>query len=252
MTTKCFFLMTLLANSVAFVLAPSVQATISLDRTRIVFPGNVQSVTLDMFNKDLAIPYQAQAWLEDEQGEKLHNKSAFVVLPPEQSIEPKGQVQLKIQAMPAVNQLPKDRETLFYLNLLGVPPESDKENVVQIKLQTRIKMFYRPEVIAVKPQAMSFQEGLTLTKNGTSYIVNNSTPYFITLAAANTKKGGTVLQGFTPVVISPKSSASLDVSISALGEKPVLAYVNDYGHQIALTFHCTGTTCKVDESKSGE
>ncbi|HFF1823945.1 hypothetical protein [Raoultella ornithinolytica] len=38
--------------------------------------------------------------------------------------------------------------------------------------------------------------------------------------------------------------------ISELGDTPVLVYVNDYGDQIPLTFHCKGTTCKIDENKS--
>ncbi|HFF1823946.1 fimbria/pilus periplasmic chaperone [Raoultella ornithinolytica] len=190
MFAKHVILMVLFVNSVFFVLVPTAQAAISLDRTRIVFPGNTQSLTLNVFNKDQAVPYQAHAWLEDSQGAKLNDKSAFIIMPPEQTIEPRGKAQLRIQAMPAASKLPQDQETLFYLNLLEVPPKSGKDNVVQVILQTRIKMFYRPEALTVNQQMMPFQKELTLTKNGTSYISNNSTPYFITLVTASKKKEG--------------------------------------------------------------
>lgn len=254
MTTKHALLMTLFLSSVVFALVPTAQATISLDRTRIVFPGNTPSLTLNVINKDLAVPYQAQAWLEDAQGAKLNDKSDFVIIPAVQNIEPGGKAQLRIQAMPVTSDLPQDQETLFYLNLLEVPPKSGKDNVVQINLQTRIKMFYRPEALIMKQQMMPFQKELTLTKSGTSYIINNSTPYFISLATASVSatKGRNAAQVFDPYVIPPKSSVRLAGKISELGDAPVLVYVNDYGDQISLTFHCTGTTCKVDDKKPGD
>ncbi|MEX6226452.1 fimbria/pilus periplasmic chaperone [Providencia hangzhouensis] len=39
--------------------------------------------------------------------------------------------------MPTINELPQDRESLFYFNLREVPPKSDKDNVLQIALQTQ-------------------------------------------------------------------------------------------------------------------
>ncbi|WP_153070434.1 fimbria/pilus periplasmic chaperone, partial [Escherichia coli] len=83
--------------------------------------------------------------LEDEQGNKI--QSPLVVLPPVQRIEPGKPSQIKIQALPAAKQLPQDRETLYYFNLREIPPKSNKPNTLQIALQTRIKLFYRPAAI---------------------------------------------------------------------------------------------------------
>lgn len=252
MTMKRVFLMSLLVGSVMSALAPLAQAAISLDRTRVVFPGNEKSVSLTVRNQNHELPYLAQGWLEDEQGTKLEGQSAFTVLPPVQRVEPKGQTQVKIQAMPGASQLPQDRESLFYFNLREIPPKSDKANVLQIALQTRIKMFYRPAALAeaaAKQQATPYQEQLTLTKNGDSYTVTNPTPYFVTLIGASAKKAGDVVPGFEPLMVPPKGSAKLGGSAAALGAAPVLVYVNDYGGQPSLTFRCGGSTCQVDESK---
>lgn len=111
MTIKRVLLMSLAICTVAFAFAPVTQAAISLDRTRIVFPADLQSMNLHVFNKDQVTPYLAKAWLEDSKGEKLNDKSAFIVTPSEQNIEPKSQMQLNIQAMPTARELPQDKET---------------------------------------------------------------------------------------------------------------------------------------------
>ncbi|AHG22484.1 hypothetical protein Z042_24895 [Chania multitudinisentens RB-25] len=249
---KRVFLTSLLAGVIISLPLSSVQAAISLDRTRIVFPGNERSVSLTVRNQNQELPYLAQGWLEDTQGVKLEGQSAFTVLPPVQRVEPKGQTQVKIQAMPGANLLPQDRESLFYFNLREIPPKSDKANVLQIALQTRIKMFYRPAALAeaaAQQQATPYQEQLTLSKSGDSYTVNNPTPYFVTLIGASAKKGDKVVQGFEALMVPPKGSAKLGGSAAALGATPVLVYVNDYGGQPVLTFRCSGSSCQVDESK---
>lgn len=252
MMMKRFLVMSLLAGATVATLVPSAQAAISLDRTRVVFPGNEKSVSLTVRNQNPELPYLAQGWLEDAHGTKLEGNSAFTVLPPVQRVEPKGQTQVKIQETPGANMLPQDRESLFFFNLREIPPKSDKSNVLQIALQTRIKMFYRPAALAeaaAKQQAAPYQEQLTLSKKGDQYTVNNPTPYFVTLIGASAKKEGDVVKGFEPVMVPPKGSVKLGGSAAALGATPVLVYVNDYGGQPALTFKCSGSSCQVDESK---
>ncbi|SIR20515.1 fimbria/pilus periplasmic chaperone [Aeromonas hydrophila] len=234
---------------------PAVDAAIALDRTRIVFPGDQKSVSMTVRNQNPELPYLAQGWLENESGVKLDGQGAFTVLPPVQRVEANSQTQVKIQTMPAAAQLPQDRESLFYFNLREIPPQSDKPNVLQIALQTRIKMFYRPAILAqeaAQQQNTPYQEKLTLEKSGDGYVVSNPTPYFVTLIGASAKKGGEVAKGFEPLMVPPKGSAKLGVSAAALGSNPVLVYVNDYGGQPALTFRCAGNTCQVDPSKRAQ
>ena len=46
-------------------------AAVSLDRTRAVFDGSEKSMTLDISNDNKQLPYLAQAWIENENQEKL-------------------------------------------------------------------------------------------------------------------------------------------------------------------------------------
>ncbi|CAI2145977.1 TPA: fimbria/pilus periplasmic chaperone [Serratia marcescens] len=230
-------------------LAPSAQAAIALDRTRVVFDGGENSVSLNISNQNKQLPYLAQGWLEDEQGNKL--QSPLVVLPPVQRVEPGKPSQVKIQALPAAKQLPQDRETLYYFNLREIPPKSDKPNTLQIALQTRIKLFYRPAAIMPTQAQMAtpWQEQLTLSKQGDKYQVNNPTPYYVTIVDAAARKGVAGVKDFEPLMIPPKGTAALGASATVLGASPVLTYINDYGGRPQLTFNCSGGACQVAPEK---
>ncbi|MGP0882527.1 MULTISPECIES: fimbria/pilus periplasmic chaperone [Serratia] len=236
---------TLIAGGLAGLLvAQQASAAIALDRTRVIFNGGDKSVSMSISNENKQLPYLAQGWIEDADGKKI--SSPLTVLPPVQRLEPGAKSQVKVQGLPAANTLPQDRETLFYFNLREIPPKSDKPNTLQLALQTRIKLFYRPKAIAVtNPESVApWQEKLTLTKQGDGYQVNNPTPYYVTLVDASSKKGGASAPGFEPLMVPPKGSAPLKVSASALGSAPVLTYVNDYGGRPQLTFSCNGASCQ--------
>lgn len=223
-------------------------AAIGLDRTRVVFDGRKDAVSMSITNNNTKLPYLAQGWLEDEKGQKI--TSPLIVLPPVQRLEPGKRSQVKVQALPAAKSLPQDRETVFYFNLREIPPRSDKANSLQIALQTRIKLFYRPASIIPSQQELSdpWQKKLTLTRMEDHYQVNNPTPYYITLIDARPGKDAKTAPGFEPLMVPPKSALKLAPTVAALGTTPYLTYVNDYGGRPVLAFKCSGTTCKVDPS----
>ncbi|WP_407072891.1 fimbria/pilus periplasmic chaperone [Photorhabdus viridis] len=225
-------------------------AAIALDRTRIVFNGEDKSTSMDISNQNKELPYLAQGWIEDEQGNKINGP--LVVTPPVQRVEPGTKSQVKIQSLPAIAQLPQDRESLFYFNLREIPPRSKKPNTLQIALQTRIKLFYRPKAIFASRTDLDnpWQEKMTLTRQGDQYQVNNPTPYYITVVDASNQLKGKSVADFKPLMVAPKSSAVLNGSAGALGSAPVLTYINDFGGRPQLTFSCAGNQCQAAEHSS--
>lgn len=220
-------------------------ASVSLDRTRIIFDGNQKSVTLNINNNNPELPYLAQGWLENQTGEKI--TKPLVALPPIQRLEPGKSSQIKIESMPTIKELPQDRESLFYFNLREMPPKSDKDNVLQIALQTRIKLFYRPAAIVPKDDEKPWQEKITLEKSGHEVIVKNPTAYYVTILNAFSGTLKTDPNDFAPVMIAPFGSEKLGVNSSALGNKPVLIYINDYGGRPELHFNCQDMSCQVEK-----
>lgn len=230
--------------------AQSASAALALDRTRVIFDAAAKSVSLDVRNDNKRLPYLAQSWIEDINGKRMNN-GALTVLPPVQRIEAGQKSQVKIQGLPAAAGLPQDRESLFYFNLREIPPRSDKPNTLQIALQTRIKLFYRPAGIGYNEGNghSNPAEQLTLTHVGAKYQVNNPTPYYITLLKASRTPSGPAVTGFEPLMVAPKSSATINVSSSELGDRPVLSYINDYGGRPKLQFTCSGNTCQAKPIK---
>lgn len=237
------------ATLLGLLVGQQAQAAIALDRTRVIFDGGQNSVSLNVSNQNKQLPYLAQGWIEDEEGNKI--QSPLTVLPPVQRIEPGKPSQVKIQALPAAKVLPQDRETVYYFNLREIPPKSTKANTLQIALQTRIKLFYRPAAIAMDKNAAPPQEQLTLTRQGDQYMVNNPTPYYVTLVDASNRKDGASVKGFEPMMVPPKGSLPLTVSAASVGSNPVLIYINDYGGRPQLSFSCTGSACTVVPEKRG-
>lgn len=223
----------------------SAQAAIALDRTRVIFDGNQKSVSLNIKNNNKEVPYLAQAWIEDVNGNKI--VKPFIILPPIQRLEPSGQSQLKVQTMADVAKLPTDRETLFYFNLREIPPRSEKANILQLALQTRIKMFYRPAAIYNESQSgeRPWQEMLTLVKKGANYVLVNPTPYYITLVDAHKTDGGPSIAGYEPIMIAPKEEVPFKLSPADLGNTPILTYVGDYGGHRQIHFQCDASQCVV-------
>lgn len=223
----------------------SAQASVTPDRTRLIFNESDKSISVTLRNNDPKLPYLAQSWIEDEKGNKI--SSPLTVLPPVQRIDSMMNGQVKVQGMPDINKLPADRESLFYFNVREIPPKSNKANTLQIALQTRIKLFWRPKALENVSMKNPWQYKVTLTRNGQEFTVNNPTPYYVIFSNASTQKNGNPAAGFSPIVMSPKTSAPLNVK---MGSVPVLTYVNDDGARMPLFFTCNGNSCQVDEEQS--
>lgn len=222
-------------------------AAIALDRTRVVLEGGQKSISMSVGNENKQLPYLAQGWIEDAQGKKI--QSPLTVLPPVQRIEPGAKSQVKIQSLPAAAALPQNRESLYYFNLREIPPRSNKPNTLQLALQTRIKLFYRPAALVQDKGATPWQEKLTLTRVGDTYQANNPTPYYVTLVEGAGSVGGKAVSGFEPVMLAPLGQATLKASASALGGSPVLTYINDYGGRPQLKFTCIDSHCTASPVK---
>ncbi|MCV4939264.1 fimbria/pilus periplasmic chaperone, partial [Escherichia coli] len=77
----------------------------------------------------------------------------LVALPPIQRLEPKATTQVRIVKQASTTKLPGDRETLFFYNMREIPPAPEKNSdhaVLQVAIQSRIKVFWRPAALRKK------------------------------------------------------------------------------------------------------
>lgn len=213
-------------------------AAIALDRTRAIFDAENTSITLNISNENTQLPYLAQAWLEDATQQKI-TTGPLIVTPPVQRLDPGKKNLIRVQSLPAVNGLPQDRETLFYFNLREIPPKSDTPNVLQIALQTKIKLFYRPTAIKPSPDAI-WQEKLVLNKVSGGYRIDNPTPYYVTIIGMGNSPHQAENDKFDAIMIAPKSNETVKTGSF---QTPYLSYINDYGGRPTLAFHCDAQRC---------
>ncbi|EPE2486102.1 fimbria/pilus periplasmic chaperone [Escherichia coli] len=218
----------------------SSEAAVSLDRTRAVFNGESNSMTLNISNDNSHLPYLAQAWIENEQQQKI-TSGPLVVTPPVQRMEPGEKSVVRIQSTPDVKKLPQDRESLFYFNLREIPPKSDKSNVLQIALQTKIKLFYRPESIKTMPDDV-WQDKLILHKVSDGFRIENPTPYYITVIGFAGSEKAAQEDKFEAVMIEPKKEKHIKTDNY---KTPWLTYINDYGGRPSIQFSCHSDKCVV-------
>ncbi|HEI8864692.1 TPA: fimbria/pilus periplasmic chaperone [Serratia odorifera] len=232
----------LLALSVASVTA---QAALTLDRTRVIYNADQKSISLNIYNDNKKLPFLAQAWIEDSENRKV--TSPLVVMPPLQRVNAGERSLVRIAKSQATASLPADRETLFYFNLREIPPRPEKSNVMQIALQSQIKLFYRPAALVAEKNVV-WQDKLVFNKLASGLRIENPTPYYVTLSSMKRKtrkEGGGEIRGFKPTMIAPKSSVSVTLE-TQLPDSFVVTYINDYGGQPELKFGCRGgTVCTV-------
>ncbi|WP_199154529.1 molecular chaperone [Chromobacterium sp. ASV23] len=139
-------------GTLALALAGSVWASgalagVVISGTRVVYKAEDREVTVKVNNPGKE-PSLVQVWA-DSGNEKSVPDTAdapFLIMPPIFRVDPtKGQT-LRLTFTGA--DLPKDRESVFWLNVLDVPPlpkaSSEQRNFMQVAFRSRIKLFYRP------------------------------------------------------------------------------------------------------------
>lgn len=230
--------------SMFFCLAALVSTTansaVTLDRTRIIFPGSEKSINVTISNDNQDEAYLAQSWVEDLQGNKL-TKGAILATPPLQRVEPNSNSLVRLSLTPELSKLPQDTESVFYFNLREVPPKPTDGNTLQIALQSRVKLFYRPASILAESET-KWAHKVTLTKTANGYRLNNTTPFHLTVIGFGNSKAISEQSAFTTIMVAPKSSQ--EISSKALST-PYLTYINDFGGKPTLAFSCKGDTCTV-------
>lgn len=161
-------------------------ADIVLSGTRVIYPQASKDVIVNMENRGNK-PLLVQSWIDD--GRDTTNpqelKVPFVVTPPVSRVDPnKGQT-LRITYMGA--PLPQDKESLFWLNVLEVPPKSgnaNDKNLLQLAFRTRIKLLFRPEGLKGDPIDAIKQLQWSLKKEGNTLfaVAKNNQPWNVSIS----------------------------------------------------------------------
>ncbi|MGH8036554.1 MAG: fimbrial biogenesis chaperone [Stenotrophomonas sp.] len=221
--------------------APSAQASVVVTGTRVIYPADAREVTVRLTNQD-NFPNAVQAWIDvdDPASTPADADAPFVVNPAISRLAPGSGQRLRIMFTGAA--LPQDRESLFHLNVLQIPPmnaSTADRNQMLLLMRNRLKLFYRPQGMAGSPEQLAERLQFVLVPSGQQWHVrvDNPTGFHASFGGATLRIGE---QQWTlkAAMVAPKSSAQwVPQSPSALpGGEPVLQaqLINDYGARLDL------------------
>lgn len=129
-------------------LALPAQASLVIKGTRVIYNADSKGATVEISNTD-DFPNIMQAWIDtDPENKSPENaKAPFIITPAIARLDPKSSQTLRI--IYTGDELPKDRESVFYLNVLQIPAQNSANasaNQLQFMLLSQIKLFYRPSI----------------------------------------------------------------------------------------------------------
>ena len=206
-----------------------VHAGIVIYGTRVIYPADKKEVVVQLMNEGSSASL-VQSWIDEGDTslppEKIH--VPFMLTPPVVRVPASSGQQLKIKKM--ANALPEDRESLFYLNVLDIPPnnvESTGKNTLKFAMQNRIKLIWRPKGITVVNEDSFRQLGLSST--GRTLTLRNGTANWITVADINT---GTVKINDKAIMLEPFSAQTVNTK-SAVERQYELTIIDDSGNYIS-------------------
>lgn len=166
-------------------------ATIQILATRVVLNAAEKEQTVRINNVGNE-PQLVQVWLsstDKTDGVKKEDLPFFINPPAARINAQKGKVFRIFQIEDAAAKYPKDRESVLWLNVLDIPPETAADadkNQVKMAFRTLIKMFYRPA--GLKGTPMEAGDNLTwqLRKAAVGYDVvgTNNSPFHVSMTSA--------------------------------------------------------------------
>ena len=224
------------------------QAGVVISGTRVVYPAQQHEVTVKLTNEDKAFPRLVQAWVDDGDEKIKVDKInvPFNLTPPVFRMEAG-----KSQAMRLIyikEPLDKNKESLFWLNVLEVPPTlgNEQDNQLRFAFRIRIKLFFRPENLSMKPEDAREKLVWSLVKEGANQAleVSNPSPYYVSFQSVALKVGEKLIQSpdFTMVAPGGKQRYALKDVPTGVGAKVVFSIIDDYGAFVPVTASLTSAT----------
>ncbi|MEO3992204.1 fimbrial biogenesis chaperone [Pseudocitrobacter cyperus] len=213
------------------------QASVVINATRVIYPAQSKYVNVQLVNRSKTT-HLVQSWIDTGNPAAAPEtiKTPFSLTPPVVKMAANDGQALKLTVIND-SLMPKDRESVYWLNVLDVPPvpEGAKEgdNYLQVALRSRIKLLYRPDGLSepgndvLKKVSVSQQSGASCLKN--------DSPYYITITEVIGWHGGDIKKKTTEknlltnaAFIAPFSCLQVAGNIKPAGNYRA-AWIDDYG-----------------------
>jgi chaperone protein EcpD len=211
-------------------ISPAFSSTI-IASTRLIYNEKDKEISARIKNPG-TMPVLLQHWIDDGAPDKPVEEIVvpFLVTPPVSRLDAGHEQIIRIRYLG--QQLPNDRESLFWFNSLEIPAKiKDKTgkhgNYIQMALRTRIKLFYRPAGLQGSAEEAAQQLEWKREPDGRLIAINN-TPWYISLVKL-TFASGNKTKSFEGSTLSPFSQHVFTTPGFTQEKKIIWHYVNDFG-----------------------
>lgn len=224
----------LMISFILVIMTFTAHAGIVVSSTRVIYPADKKEVTVSLKNTGNH-PALVQSWLDTGDPTALPEKInvPFVIMPPITRIDGgKGQT---LRLVYTGKTLPQDRESIFWLNVLAVPPKKTdaKNHLLNVAYQTRVKLFYRPSTLSIKADVAA--QKIEWKKESDVLNVYNPTPYYISVLNVEWVSSGKIVS-IPGEMVSPFGQVRL-ATTKMLNEVSSVNYaiIDDLGREQRLS-----------------
>ncbi|ASQ15704.1 molecular chaperone [Enterobacter cloacae] len=181
--TKCIFIMFVGLCAAFGANATYKKGGISLDVTRVVFTSDNESVAFRVNNSSKEDVWLLKSWVS--QFENYNDKSVpFFITPPLIRINEDEKRQFRINKLDDASLLPSDRESIFHINVMAIPPVENKKTAaghIELTIMHQIKLLYRPASIEDRKEIESLNKKIQISKTNNGVKLKNPTPYYASM-----------------------------------------------------------------------
>lgn len=230
MTLTHFFSATALLLAAA---VPTTFASIQISATRVIYHAVEKDVSVQITNPG-KYPVLLQSWTDDGHSEIRPStmRTPFILTPPLTRVDADAGQTLRLSY--SGESLPSDRESVYWLNVLEIPPVGEKNNNhIQVAFRSRIKLFYRPIDLNDK-DALAAISQLHWHGLENKISLTNPTPYYVSAVAVTLSRGGNKIS--VPAnMLAPNSSSDVVLPVGMTTDSVdsiTVDAINDYGASV--------------------
>ncbi len=164
-------------------------AVVNAEKTRVVFNSGSIAESLSLVNSEKE-PVVVQVWTDNGDPtvspDKVH--TPVVINPPVFKMKP-GEMRNIRLLMVSAGSLPQDRESLYWLNIYQIPPNTEAQHKgdkrVVLPLKIRMKVFVRPEKVGElkESDALELQFSIREEAGVKKLHIQNPTPWHMTMSS---------------------------------------------------------------------
>ena len=209
--------------SVLWLISAHATASIVMNNTRVIYNATAREVTVPIKNRS-SKPVLVQSWLDNGEvnADPTTLRTPFVIFPPIARVDGDSAKTLRLRMVNA-SALPVDRESVFWLNVLDVPVKlpAKEKNRLQVALQSRVKVFYRPT--GLKGSPATAVRGLIWQSNAKGLTLINPGQWFVSLVSVASGNSVWPLE-----MIKPGETRRVRAHINA-GRSVQVTWIDDNG-----------------------